>query len=238
MTLSHKLSNASASKHLAAHPPDPDPRLHQFADELPCLFRRMNQRLSFLLAWLAGGLLMASPTSRAATATGSRRTISLDGTWQLAEGTADQKPAQFERTVPMPGLVDQAVPAIDRRRFADRKAQPAPVSDAVWTNQAFWYRREFKLPGDVPAVANLLVRKAAYGSTVFVNGVKVGESEAAFTASRYDVRAALHGRGAANELVIRVGANRDSLPRTVPRGQDYEKVRYIPGLFDLSLIHI
>jgi len=185
--------------------------------------------LNFLFLWLSGCLFMAPPAAEAAAA---RRTVSLDGTWQLAEGATNQRPAQFDHQVPVPGLVDQAVPAIDPRRFADRAPFGSPVSDGALKDRAFWYRREFKIEGDVPAVASLLVRKAAYGSTVYLNGAKVGESQAAFTASRYDVRASLRGRGAANELVIRVGAARDSLNRTVPRGQDYEKARYIPGLFD------
>jgi hypothetical protein len=35
-------------------------------------------------------------------------------TWQLAEGSADKQPGKFDRTVPAPGLVDQAVPAVAR----------------------------------------------------------------------------------------------------------------------------
>jgi beta-galactosidase len=186
--------------------------------------------LSALLLCLAA--VQTIHAEDAAEATAARRIISLDGTWQLAEGTAGQRPAQFDRQVPVPGLVDLSMPAFDPQRFADRKANSGPASDGALKDSAFWYRREFTLEGDVPAVASLLVRKAAYGSTVYLNGTKVGESQASFTASHYDVRAWLLGRGAANELVIRVGAGRDSLPRTVPRGQDYEKTRYIPGLFD------
>jgi beta-galactosidase len=177
-------------------------------------------------ALLLGGLFPSSSLLA------QRMTVPLDGTWQLAEGSADQQPSQFEHKVTVPGLVDLAVPAIDPRRFADRAPYGSPVSDGALKDRAFWYRREFKIDGDVPAVATLLVRKAAYGSTVYVNGKKVGESQAAFTANRYDVRASLRGRRAVNELVIRVGAARGSLPRNVPRGQDYEKACYIPGLFD------
>ena len=158
--------------------------------------------------------------------------ISLDGTWQLAEGTVDQRPERFDRTVPVPGLVDQSVPSFDPQRFADRKDAAGPPGAVAVQDRSFWYRREFEIAGEVPAVASLLVRKAAYGSTVYLNGTQVGESQASFTANRYDVRASLRGHGATNELVVRVGASRESLPRTVPRGQDYEKIRYVPGLFD------
>ena len=35
-----------------------------------------------------------------------------------------------------------------------------------------------------------------------------------------------------NSLVIRVGSSRNSLPFSVPDGFDFEKDRYIPGIFD------
>jgi len=160
-----------------------------------------------------------------------RRVISLDGTWQLAEGQAHQIPTQFDRTVPVPGLVDMAQPGFSRDTFKNTKRQFGP-EDAAFARRSYWYRREFVIEGEVPAVATLLVRKAAYGSTVYLNGTKVGESLASFTANSYDVRNALRGGGATNELVIRVGASRASLPPSVPTGWDYEKEYYIPGLFD------
>lgn len=160
-----------------------------------------------------------------------RRIISLDGTWQLAEGQADQRPARFDRKVAVPGLVDLAQPGFAPDTFKNSKRRFGP-EDAALAQHCYWYRREFVLEGEVPAVATLLVRKAAFGSTVYLNGTKVGGSLASFTANRYDVRGALRGGGATNELVIRVGASRASLPPSVPTGWDFEKQRYIPGLFD------
>lgn len=46
-----------------------------------------------------------------------RRTLSLDGIWQIAEGGMDQAPSLFERTVPVPGLVDMAKPALGEGRL-------------------------------------------------------------------------------------------------------------------------
>ena len=160
-----------------------------------------------------------------------RRTISLDGTWQLAEGQTDQRPAQFGRKAPVPGLVDMAQPGFARDTFKNTKRRFGP-EDAALAQRSYWYRREFVIEGEAPAVATLLVRKAAYGSTVYLNGTKVGESLASFTANWYDVRNALRGGSATNELLIRVGASRASLPPSVPTGWDYEKEYYIPGLFD------
>jgi len=160
-----------------------------------------------------------------------RRVVSLDGTWQLAEGTSSQRPAQFERQVPVPGLVDLAQPAFGPATFNNQKRRFG-TEDAELAQRSYWYRREFTIAGGVPPVATLLVRQAAFGSTVYLNGSKVGESLASFTANHYDIRAALRGGGAANELVIRVGASRASLPPSVPTGWDFEKKSYIPGLFD------
>ena len=53
-----------------------------------------------------------------------------------------------------------------------------------------------------------------------------------FTPGYFDARAALRGNGAENELVVRVGATREALPPTIPSGWDFEKIRYIPGIFD------
>ncbi len=168
----------------------------------------MNQpKLSSLVLLLGGCMLVMSLA--AAPAVG-RRTILLDGTWQLAEGQVDQQPTQFDRKVPVPGLVDLAQPGFAPGTFNSSKRLFGPA-DAALAQRSYWYRREFVLEGDVPAVATLLVRKAAYGSTVYLNGTKVGESMASFSANWYDVRGALRGGGATNELVIRVGASRASL---------------------------
>jgi hypothetical protein len=169
--------------------------------------------------------------SLAAAPAAGRRIISLDGAWQLAEGQVEQPPARFDRTVPVPGLVDLAQPGFAPDTFKNTKRRFGP-EDAALAQRSYWHRREFVLPGEVPAVATLLVRNAAYGSTVYVNGTKVGESLASFTANWYDVRGTLRGGGATNELLIRVGASRASLPPSVPSGWDYEKKYFIPGLFE------
>ncbi len=44
--------------------------------------------------------------------------------------------------------------------------------------------------------------------------------------------AAIEGRGQKNELIIRVGASAGSGPRGMPRGWDFEKHLYIPGIYD------
>ena len=151
---------------------------------------------------------------------GGRTVLSLDGQWELGEGTLSSAPAQFDRRVPVPGLVDEARPPF------------AEVGRQSPRREAFWYRRTFQVKGEVPAVALLKVHKAAYGSRVFLNGVLLGDHLPSFTPGYFDARPALRGNGAVNELVVRVGASREAVPPAVVSGWDFEKVRYIPGLFD------
>jgi hypothetical protein len=153
-------------------------------------------------------------------AVSDRAVISLDGQWQLAEGSMDSAPAQFQRRAPVPGLVDEARPPF------------AEVGRKSPRREAFWYRRTFEVKGEVPAIALLKVHKAAYGSRVFLNGVLLGEHLPSFTPGYFDARPALRGNGAVNELVVRVGASREAVPPTVASGWDFEKIRYIPGIFD------
>jgi len=47
-----------------------------------------------------------------------------------------------------------------------------------------------------------------------------------------DVKRLLKGSGEENELIVRVGANRESLPEGMPTGWDFEKYLYIPGIYD------
>jgi hypothetical protein len=172
--------------------------------------------------------LSASLLARAASSD-PRRVLALDGVWQIADGTMDRIPATFDRTVPVPGLVSLArppFPAPPGPKVADRKQVPQkdPARDA------FWYRRTFHLDQPVPAVATLMVRKAMFGTRVLLNGRLLGDHLPSFTSGCFDARPAL--RPGLNEILIRVGADRDAVGPAIPAGFDYEKDRYIPGIFD------
>ena len=166
---------------------------------------------------LVGLLACWSLGTGAAPAPAGRTVISLDGQWEIAEGSIDAVPAQFERRVPVPGLLDEARPAF------------AEVGQKSPRREAFWYRRTFRVKGEVPAVALLKLHKAAYGARVFLNGVLLGEHLPSFTPGYFDARPSLRGNGAVNELVVRVGATREALPPTVASGWDYEKYATSPG---------
>ena len=69
-----------------------------------------------------------------------------------------------------------------------------------------------------------------FGAQVRLNGQVLGYHGPSFTPGYFAAEAALK-RGD-NELIIRVGADRDAVTPALPSGFDYEKARYIPGIFD------
>ncbi len=180
-------------------------------------------RLTFPMLGIFGALLFQSLEAQAA-----RQVIALDRQWQIAEGKLDQVPAKFERTVPVPGLVDMAIPPFVEPgpKVADRKAilQKDPRRDA------FWYRRTLTVTGPIPAVAQLKIGKAMFGSRVVLNGKDLGEHRPSFTPGFFDAQGAL--KTGENEVLIRVAADRDTVGGAYPSGFDFEKDRYIPGIFD------
>jgi beta-galactosidase len=151
-----------------------------------------------------------------------RKVLRLDGNWQIAEGAMDAMPASFDHRVDVPGLADGANPPFEA---VGEKA-------SLQHRQAFWYRHRFRIKGRIPAVAKLKIHKAAFGTRVYINGVLAGDHLPCFTPAYFDVRSHLKGRGEENELVVRVGALPEALPRSIPTGWDFEKVRYIPGIYD------
>ncbi len=151
-----------------------------------------------------------------------RRSLSLDGTWQIAEGKMDQVPASFDRTVPVPGLVSLAVPAFTELP-GPKVAARGKVPQKDPKRDAFWYRRTFRLDRAVPAVAMLKVHKAMFGTRVLLNGQALGEHLPSFTPGYFNAKSAL--KVGENELLIRVGADRDAVGPGIPSGFDYEKER-------------
>ena len=174
-------------------------------------------RLMLVLTGLSSSILSVEASLKPAE---PRQVLSLDGEWQIAEGGLETVPERFARVVAVPGLVDMVRPAF------------AEVGQRSGLREAFWYRRHFNVEGAVPEVALLKLHKARYGSKVILNGQVLGEHLPSFTASYFDVRAHLKGEGASNELLIRVGADRESLPVGMPTGWDFEKYRYLAGIYD------
>ena len=149
-----------------------------------------------------------------------RRIINLDGLWEIAEGSMEEIPQAFSHRVQVPGLVDMAEPP-----FSD-------VGQKSDQRQAFWYRRTFKFDGEIPDTALLKIHKAKYCTGVYMNGQLVGNHLPCFTPAVFDVRNFLRSMGVSNEIIIRVGADRSMVPKHIADGFDFEKIRYIPGIYD------
>ena len=177
----------------------------------------MNKRYCMILLLAAS---FPSLTLAALKPAGARKVISLDGQWEIAQGSMDTIPKKFARRGPVPGLADMAKPAFEEVGVKSDK------------RQAFWYRRTFKLDTAASKVALLKVHKAKFGTRVFLNGKLIGDDSHCFTPGYFDVRKQLKPPGQENILIIRVGAFHDVLPKTVQYGHDGEKKLYLPGIYD------
>ena len=185
-----------------------------------------------------------------------RETIDLNGLWQVEESReADDMPSSYGHSVTIPGWVSFAQPPFpDAGVFAshdyqwnfmvfnkqeqgalslpiDEEALADPVGISRQSRNYFWYRRTFQAPA-AREHAFLLVRKAQFGSKIWVNGQAVGESYSCMTAGKYDITGAIRWADD-NEVIIRVGAH----PKVLPKEEafinhDFEKESWMPGLWD------
>ncbi len=149
----------------------------------------------------------------------NRWIISLNGTWDLAESySLKDIPPGFNCQVPVPGLVDMAT----------------TKSDSIGINKQsryYWYRKGFTVNGAYPDKVILKINKAKYGTWVFVNGKFSGKNLYCFTPTFMDIKEFLKEPGKENELMVVIGSY-SSLPDTIANGWDFEKTRYIPGIYD------
>ena len=162
----------------------------------------------------------------------ARQVIDLAGTWQVGQGAMEAPPERFDRRAPVPGLADMAEPPFEGVGAEPKNPRDPKVQPTDPRREAFWYRRTFTLDGPVPAVARLKVHKAKFAARVMLNGQTVGDHLPCFTPGWFDLRPHLKGGGAENVLLVRVGASPAAVPPAVPWGFDFEKVRYLPGIYD------
>ena len=181
-----------------------------------------------------------------------RETLSLDGTWHIADSKSPTEiPAAFTHTVPVPGMANLAKPAFpDVDKFTSRenlankvrsKLVPSHWLTNCWKGKVdqdrdyFWYQKTFRAPSS-RAVALLKIAKAQFGTSVWLNGQRLGEYAGCFTASFLHLEDVIKWN-VENTLVIRIGAHPAVLPDTYPTGSDFEKIKWTPGIYDsVSLI--
>jgi hypothetical protein len=170
-------------------------------------------------------LLMAVLITACGKPSGNRQEISLNGRWDFAVSVPDSRdtnvpapPQDFLCQAPVPGLIDMAEMKLDSIGLNRQ-------------NRFFWYRTAFTLHDTYPDKVVLKINKAKYGTLVYVNGNLSGKNDYCFTPTFLDIKKFLNEPGMENELIVGVGSFH-SLPDTVIDGWDFEKTKYIPGIYD------
>ncbi len=185
-------------------------------------------------------------------AVAGRITVPLDGTWEVADSVAPAPiPAAFDHRAPVPGLAKLAEPPFPdvdrydsaavvskriRRGMLPPSAMPAGRGVSRQKRNYFWYRRRFRIP-EKRSVAILQINKAQFGTAVWVNGKPAGEHLSCFTAGSFDVTDLVDWEGE-NTLLVRIGAHPGVLPDEIPAGDDFEKNRWTPGIYDSVALHL
>lgn len=185
-----------------------------------------------------------------------RSVISLNGSWEITSTRSiSEKPVAFHGKVPVPGLVDMAdVPMNHNYGLVYRGSRTAQVYNAndaadiywesplssveddslgIFNRTIYWYRKTFTID-DKDAdkdVFQLKINKARYHTWVYVNKQFAGSNVYCFTPTILDIKPFVNTGGEENELIIGVGCV-NNLPDSVVNGYDFEKIKYIPGIYD------
>lgn len=146
-----------------------------------------------------------------------RSVICLNGKWDF-EKTDGCLPVDYSSSIVVPGLVDLASPSVD-------------TIGTLYKNGWYWYKKNVKLPSTNYEKIILKLYKAKYHTKLFVNGQFVGENYYCFTPSYFDIKPFLNTDGRPNVFEIGVGCQ-SQLPDSIPNGYDFEKLKYIPGIYD------
>jgi beta-galactosidase len=142
-----------------------------------------------------------------------RSTSLLNGEWEIAGGDANAPSMPFARTLPVPSLVDCAVPPYEWQQF-----------------DYHWYRAYFSVRGEGELRSVFLkLHQSMYGTAVWINGEKAGESIGCYTSQEFKIDEYCSD-GLPNEMLIRVGA-KHTLPPESAVGRDQEKELYAPGIW-------
>ena len=149
----------------------------------------------------------------------ARKIFQLNGEWELQPAKKTKRPASYNHSVSVPGLVDLSKPSLSWNEY-----------------DYFWYRKIITMPvRKLWETIYLKIGQASFGTEVWINGNHAGGDIACYTSQKYSVEGLLD-YGRKNEILIRVGA-KHTLPDTSAVGNDYEKTEFIPGIWgDINLI--
>jgi len=144
----------------------------------------------------------------------NRQTILLNGKWQIAQGDLETIPKNFTHSIQVPGFADMATPAFEgvgvvKKDFIalSPKNFLSLPSFKDHRREAFWYKRNFTISGDVPANATLTFKRVKHGCTAWLNGEMLGEKYTNYQQIKFDASKALKGNEEANELIVRVNTS-------------------------------
>ncbi len=114
-------------------------------------------QIEFKLLFLITGCIAFGDSFIYAQSPLKRNTISLNGTWQIAEGKNNLIPKNFNHTVQVPGLVSLASPSFINvgPKLKDRNSSFQYDS----LREAFWYRRTFTVQRPIRPIAILKISK-------------------------------------------------------------------------------
>jgi beta-galactosidase/beta-glucuronidase len=170
-----------------------------------------------------------------------RTVIDLNGTWQFDQTINAFPPSKFTRTIPVPGLVHLAKPAIDDYDKFFKRAEKVEAKEEHnlynidYTPKYSWYKKIVTIPKNYEGrEATITIKKSQYVTQVYVNGIDMGTSMACYTPVEFTITPALKF-GAENVILIKVG-DRVWLPSEAAGGTDKEKEHYLPGIWDDVLI--
>jgi len=162
----------------------------------------------------------------------ARTTISLDGSWDVAEGSFDAPPTEFPSKIIVPNFIDMAQPAF--KEVGARLESGFNIRDGFERakdplREAYWYKRTINID-ELPRFAELKIAKAAYTTQVFVNGKKAGTRYSNFTPNYFNITHLL--QKGENTILIRIGSGPSAVPHQYAEGYDIEKLEYMPGIYD------
>lgn len=149
-----------------------------------------------------------------------RKEVELNGIWEITKtDNKTELPSVFERKVPVPGLIDMAEPFFQGH------------DSTQYESGTYWYKKKFTIDHAYFDIVRLKINKAKYNTRVYINNHLAGENSYCFTPIVFDIKQLLKDPGDENVLLIAIGCI-NSFSDTVISGMDFEKTKYIPGIYD------
>ncbi len=151
-----------------------------------------------------------------------RMVISLNGVVEFDQTKTAFPPKRFKKSIPVPGLIDQAIPIL---------GQKAAYFSGIQEPRYSWYKFRFWVPPEMKEkTAILTLLKSRFNTQIILNGHDCGTYRQCNT----PVEAALTDFldfEKENILLVRLG-DRAWLPKEAATGFDREKITDFPGIWD------